>query len=466
MERSAGLRDPFRLTPWVTIWRSEGALAVLDALQLAMQSTVPATPENSGASSASRAAPPLPAPHTPPCGDPTQGDPPPTTDASGRDNATTVWDDERLPGQGDEDSEAAATDVDAESVVSWSSNKSEGSNTADVTIQVEANKTWCTTEDKLLGDIAALATFLREHPLLPPPQPQLGQSGTQATSGLPFPAIHCAFQGCTWTSDVEACNPHWTKDKLWTINHGQWQHSHLECCEKESCLWQHLKSHNGQHFEHMETQDIPARYTAALFHKEEQHVPQIGWSIDRRTMRRLRCSLPEDQLQALICACCPKIHVGGDHGEVGYISVGDLFSNLIAESIEWNWDHAKFEHRYGQHPSIQQRFSATEWVRRLPATVASGQTALCCPEDAFCNTCSPQTDTFCEQCQLPLCRSCLERMHLKNNPAVPEALTNDNWYGYPTELLYTKCAGLRRPQPRQCGHPLWRTTWKQTEGTC
>ena len=83
-------------------------------------------------------------------------------------------------------------------------------------------------------------------------------------------------------------------------------------------------------------------------------------------------------------------------------------------------------------PAIEQRLEHRQWVRQLP----DGSNILCCPEDIRCRTCTPQSSTLCPRCRVPLCRTCLTRMTQRRAPGVPQALTNDNWLGYPTELLY------------------------------
>ena len=83
------------------------------------------------------------------------------------------------------------------------------------------------------------------------------------------------------------------------------------------------------------------------------------------------------------------------------------------------------------------RFDAHEWTRTLPETICDGMQLICCPEDLRCGRCTESALQLCEACELPLCRNCLEHMSKQNTCAVPEALANDNWFGYPTELLYT-----------------------------
>ena len=43
---------------------------------------------------------------------------------------------------------------------------------------------------------------------------------------------------------------------------------------------------------------------------------------------------------------------------------------------------------------------------------------------------------ICDQCEIPLCRSCFLTSIAKQNYKVPEALANDNYMGYVTSVLY------------------------------
>ena len=203
------------------------------------------------------------------------------------------------------------------------------------------------------------------------------------------------------------------------------------------CLWAHLHECHPEHFADIPSEHVASKYTAALVEKENGHVPQVGWSVDRRTLRRLQVDLDDDSCQALICACCARVAAGGMGGEIGYISVQHLFGALTPEAAKANWSLERYMTQYGTVASVTNRLQASEWSRTLPETICEGMQLLCCPEDCRCKHCAQGSLQLCEACELPLCRNCLENMCKQNACAVPEALANDNWFGYPTELLYT-----------------------------
>lgn len=77
-----------------------------------------------------------------------------------------------------------------------------------------------------------------------------------------------------------------------------------------------------------------------------------------------------------------------------------------------------------------------EWSRRLPASIYNGQKIVRRPEDLRCTDCGARSVQLCETCELPSFHQCLAHMFDQRVIAVPQALANDSWYGYPTELLY------------------------------
>ena len=344
-----------------------------------------------------------------------------------------------------EESEGTATDVDLDSVLSWDSETSERSNDADLEAVVEPHKSWLTIEDRAIDGAKHLATHFRLHPLLPCVLSDKDLQTLGSNSGLVYPAVHCAFDGCQWASDAQPCHPHWSKEKVWRIEGTTWSYSARACCgNAATCLWAHLKENHHTVFEEAAHRAaggsaelaIPSQYVNALLQKEDQQVPQVGWSVDRRTLRRLQKELQETSCEALICACCAGIHAGGDAGDIAYLSAAELFGSLSLESFTCNWNLDTYMKQYATSACVRDRFDAHEWSRLLPASLYNGQKIVCCPEDLRCTACDVGNGQLCETCELPICHQCLVQMFDKHVLAVPQALANDNWYGYPTELLY------------------------------
>ena len=462
VQRSEALREPLPETPWLETWRTESSEAVLCLAAESLRNPVEVSPmslhsqsshiedqsavfENDATEEAER-------PTAGPAGQqqrtsritaaesdatpcqPNRSQQVHETTEAGKEAATGVWE-----GHEDaEESEGVATEVDSESVLSWDSNLSETTDEAEVEVTVDSTKTWVTVEDRDQERIRRIALQLRQHPLLPSSAAIREFPTMQPNSGLVYPAVHCALEGCRWASDTQPCNPHWSKEKVWNVKATTWAHTTLKCCGNGVvCLWAHLAECHSEHFADIPRELVASTYTAALIEKERGQVPQVGWSVDRRTLRRLRVDLDDNTCQALICACCTRVSPGGMGGEIAYISVEQLFGALTPEAVKANWNLERYMTQYGTLAAVTNRFEAHEWTRTLPETICDGMQLICCPEDFRCGRCTESALQLCQACELPLCRNCLEHMCKQNACAVPEALANDNWFGYPTELLYT-----------------------------
>ena len=126
-----------------------------------------------------------------------------------------------------------------------------------LTIGLEANMTWQTLEDLEIQRIERLAQYIREDPLWPP-QPSYGME-LMLQEGLNLPLVHCAFRGCTWTSDSRPClrvYSNLAESSFFTVG-GVWQKldckeknedSLYDCCRKQECLKQHIVEHHSKLF--------------------------------------------------------------------------------------------------------------------------------------------------------------------------------------------------------------------------
>eukprot|EP00435_Cladocopium_sp_Y103_P023660 s5233_g5.t1 len=255
---------------------------------------------------------------------------------------------------GDTDSSAAATDLEVQSVLSWqSSADSTDSDAGPEDVTVEPVKEWTTVEDMELQAMKQLATAFRQRPLLPPPLPDHEPGVSAADSGVAYPAMHCAFADCNWCASSEPCAAHWEHANSWKIIGCQWTAPCTTCCgDSNTCLWAHLRE---AHKEHFQSVDIPSLYRQALIVHEEQYVPAVGDSVDRRTLRRLATSVQDEHLMALVCACCARVQPSGNNSDIGYLSVARLFGEMTTDSFNANWDFAQYSTTYGKHPSATAR---------------------------------------------------------------------------------------------------------------
>eukprot|EP00435_Cladocopium_sp_Y103_P050168 s3057_g15.t1 len=309
---------------------------------------------------------------------------------SPQDDAADVW--PQLPAgtAGDTDSSAAAMDLEVQSVLSWQSS----ADSADS----DAGPEDVTVGDDNLQAMTELATAFRPRPLLPPPLPDQDPSASAADSGVAFPAMHCAFAGCDWCTGSQPCAAHWEHANSWKVIGCQWTAPCTTCCgDPSKCLWAHLKEAHSQHFRGT---DIPSLYRQALIVHEEQHVPAVGDSVDRRTLRRLAASVQEEHVMALVCACCARVQPSGNNSDIGYFPVATLFGEMTTDSFNANWDFAQYSTTYGQHPSAATRLEQKLWVRTLPEEFFAGGAILCCPEDLQCNQCMQQDQQLWHACEL------------------------------------------------------------------
>ena len=326
--------------------------------------------------------------------------------------------------------------ADTESVVSWNSHQSSEGSSAAPSLALEPERAWCTLEDQHWEQIQTISRQFRTKPLLPPSVPHVPVELADSMSGVPYPACHCAFEGCTWCSDAQPCVDALLLKDRWIVQGVTWHCSSGACCnDTAACLWAHLHSQHALAFQHCPG-DLVSSYIAALKCVEEQSVPAVGWSVDRRTLRRLHAERQEEQAVALICACCAAVLPSGPRSDIGYLSVEQIFETLTPESFQQNWDLMQYRTSYGSHAAVQRQLHGAEWQRTLPQTLFNGQSILCCPEDLRCSACPASGMQLCRQCELPLCRACWKRMRQGAFSGIPSALCNDNFYGYPAELLY------------------------------
>ena len=157
--------------------------------------------------------------------------------------------------------------------------------------------------------IAELSCKLRAKPTIPaspscPQQPQ--QEALREDTAVLLPALHCAFQQCTWSGISEAC------------------------------LLTHLKAKHAKQLEAgkklIDLQDSGddawwAIYNAAVSRKCQESAPCAAYSIDRRCLRQYTNALTRDGVQGLICFCCarrfPHLVAMNDKQVIDWISVAE-----------------------------------------------------------------------------------------------------------------------------------------------
>ena len=141
-------------------------------------------------------------------------------------------------------------------------------------------------------DVSAL---LRDDVLLP--VTEAGAMATDATSGMQLPACHCAFKGCKGQAAAWESMP-----------------SDNYCHERN--FWQHLSAEHGIALKTIarqrglrqqkmnEADVLLTLYNAGLAERERNSVPELGASIDRRTMAHVSEVFGETKVKVLMCFSC------------------------------------------------------------------------------------------------------------------------------------------------------------------
>ena len=162
------------------------------------------------------------------------------------------------------------------------------SNNLDQGLTVEPHRHWRTKEDSDLERIRNLAAALKDHPLLPPKLPGFDVQEADHTSGILFPNVHCAIQGCRRCSKEDPCQPNWTHARVMQVQQQRWTERPQTCCgNATSCLRAHLSTAHTDLFAEARPSELLSDYLAAVALTEKQQVPWVGWSTDRRTFHRL-----------------------------------------------------------------------------------------------------------------------------------------------------------------------------------
>ena len=181
---------------------------------------------------------------------------------------------------------------------------------------------------------------MRQKPLLPPDPCNAEESWTDISRGIALPVCHCAFTGCTWTSNRSPCGNRRQKTSVWVGFDGVWEkhapsasisNGVVACCGDPTCLREHLAQVHAKEFlclQHFDAKDadVYSYYLEAIAERERQAMPSLGSSIDRRTFHVLKEDFCEDSVQALVCMCCARIATCTNHNTaIGYINAHAYF---------------------------------------------------------------------------------------------------------------------------------------------
>ena len=141
--------------------------------------------------------------------------------------------------------------------------------------------------------------------------------------------------------------------------------------------------------------------------------------------------------------CCAQVRRSsiGINADIARVRCDDYFGSLAIESFKRNWGYSENMQQQGNaaaledHPDLQgERWS---WRRRLVRTQLAGSTTICCPEHVQCVR-AHSDEQVCPDCMVPLCTTCrlISCKSGARDVGVPTALANDNFVGFPPEIIY------------------------------
>ncbi|CAE7344756.1 TTC28 [Symbiodinium sp. CCMP2592] len=339
------------------------------------------------------------------------------------------------------DKELSEASMDVESSVG---SESESSSSAETCLQrrqveidavaVEPQRTWTTPEDASIRAAKCVAAELRRRPLLP-------KDNAVVSAGVKLPLCHCAFRNCNWISEVEPCTNIFSRGAGWCASSGSWRWQagkRSSCCDSKQCLWQHLLTEHSQSLAHgADAVQMCTLYMEGLAEAEAQNVPAAGYSVDRRTFQSIACEQAQFAVRALVCCGCARVCLAGAGraSTSAYISVKELFGGMHAKAFEENWSWDTYVQRYAAQGPLKgaECITGSLWRRRLLHGPYAGQEVVCCPEDERCNGEKHNSVDWCEHCEVAICQDCFARAW---TAACPQALANDNHFGFAPAFLY------------------------------
>ena len=151
-------------------------------------------------------------------------------------------------------------------------------------------------------------------------------------------------------------------------------------------------------------------YQEAVAWREQQKMPTVGISIDRRTIKHLSLGLNSCPPSSLVCACCQCQYtsVDGTNSEMGRVDAQDYFDMLSAMSFRYNCWFEEYMKRYGNTAAMENHEDlgkTWKFKRLVMHRNFKRQHIICCPEYIKC---SEEHDRFeiRDCCLLPLCYRC------------------------------------------------------------
>jgi hypothetical protein len=239
-----------------------------------------------------------------------------------------------------------------------------------------------------------------------------------------------------------------------------WDSKRAKNCSHERDFWTHLSQRHGALLksiarksglkqQNMNEPDVLLTlYNAGLAERERSSVPELGVSIDRRTLSHVSEVFGEDNVKVLMCfsCACKEIAYSGydkfgfpvQKGKIAMRRNRKQLQKILGgdedEAARTAWDAnlsaKRFKSLYGDAVATDPGMQADsfEWIRKV-RRAGGVDTILCCPEDVeMSRACKHDFSFVCADCHIPYCNECYTLSVQKQ--AIPRCLTNDNYIGY------------------------------------
>ena len=285
-----------------------------------------------------------------------------------------------------------------------------------------------------------IAARMREQPLLPPDPRDATRSWTDVDSGVCLPHLHCAFRGSGWTRD-------YADDR--DASESVLLHHHV--------FPEHLRDFG------VASNEAMAYYCAAIRVREDERMPCVGVSVDRRTFASLMRGFADGKVESLVFLVCAQVKVCAWWNEAQRNSdivfddasvlarmhrknpkVFDLNLGLKTFLEQYAEGRARNEGPFAAAPEFEE--DCWEWRRwfRFSAQNTPDMLLLCCPEDVVHCGGSHPDEAICERCRVAICAEC--RGHMTRQEAIP------------MRSATITCGGTRRASSRgtRCARSRWR----------
>ncbi len=328
------------------------------------------------------------------------------------------------------------------------------------------------------------ASKLRANPLIP--------VGVHRDSGDRTAASFCALCGVQGPSESYVINNPAKHARTWLGEHLNDFHrkDFVELHDAASRCGIYADVKSGSDWPKYEAElhrRLLALYTAVLRCHQQMHVPDVGYTVNRRCLEEFYSQYRDEHIESLVCFCCAQVYTRDTYDVASRIrmysalapdpcgksDISFLGSSKGARALDV-LSRDTYDERFTQigfESTEDKRVALDPWTLGVPRPDCGQQVAddesddssstedeqaasscrstmptadksasritrtrvLCCPVDRQCTTCSPSAD-LCRNCRIPLCDDCHDDLNEGKLPA--DALANDNWQDFMLSYIF------------------------------